>query len=230
MYNRLITLGCSVTQHVGWAKSLADSMKISLINLAQSSGSNALQQFRFQELIFSDNITSNDIIIWQVTGTERSYLRKPANPAFLKQKKIENKNTSHARAIIHSTNIFDKKERIDFLSHSNFSQRYNYGDILDLEQNFEDLLFYIISAKKMTPNVFVVYGWRSVVSENYKSIFEEQLSKHNIKMFKEPIVDWCIKNKLKLLDDSHPKQEAYQEYCNNYMYPQLKEFLDIKKI
>jgi hypothetical protein len=227
MYDRLITLGCSITHHVGWARYLSESMKIPLINLAQSSSSNGLQQRRFQELMFNTPITTNDIVIWQITGSERSYLRKPMTPFFIKQQKNENKNAL-ASTVIKSINIFDKKERIDFLSHSYFSQKETGGDLMDVEQHLEDLLFYIISAKKMTPNTFVVYGWDTVITTDQKIIFEEHLSKHNVNIFNNPIVDWCRKNKLPFFKDgNHPRLEAYMRYCNNYMYPQLKEFLDI---
>lgn len=224
MYNRLITLGCSITNHPGWATHISNTMKLPLINLSESSGSNTLQQFRFQELIFKDKITSNDIIIWQITGIERSYLRKLKNSNLEQQEYLDETST------IYSKNIFDNKERIDFLSHSSIALQHRFetpSDLNSCEQDLENLLFYIISAKHMTPNVFVVYGWKSAVSEEYKSIFEYQLFKYDIKMFKNPIVDWCANNNLDFMDDNmHPTVTAYANYCDNYMYPRLKEFLD----
>ena len=75
MINRLITLGCSLTHHAGWASTLQKSLDVPLINLSMSSGSNQLQQWRYQELVLRNEITSNDLIVWQITGAERQFLR-----------------------------------------------------------------------------------------------------------------------------------------------------------
>jgi hypothetical protein len=219
---KLIVLGCSITHHIGWADCLSRIIDTPLLNLAESSGSNALQQYRFQENLFNNRITSNDIIIWQITGSSRHYKRMADNSTsramLIKENSIKTKSS-----IMLSKNIFDNQQRIDLLSHSNYAQN---NVLLDDEQELENLLFYIIAAKKITPNTFVVYGWDTVMPIHYKLIFSQQLANHDIKIFTESIVDWCSKKKLKFhLDNLHPKYESYQQYVNDYMHSELMSFL-----
>ena len=215
---KLIALVCSLTEHIGWAECLSKKMDMPLVNLSYSSGSNFLQQCRFQEYVFGNTITSDDIIIWQITGIER-YFKRLINSRELKAIRLKNKSTKNGSSVVLSKNIFDNTERVDFLSHSSAAQRQK--DV-DIAQNFENLLFYIIAAKKMTPNTFVVYGWDTAVPPDYKLIFEKQLNKHDISIFENAITDWCHKEKLEFYPDNiHPMYSAYEKYVNNYMYPLL---------
>ena len=78
----------------------------------------------------------------------------------------------------------------------------------------------------MSSNTFVVYGWENCIPSNYKTIFEKQLSKHNINIFKHPIVEWCHKNKLDFHPDNlHPLMTAYEKYVNDYMLPTIQEYI-----
>jgi len=220
--NKLIVLGCSITHHFGWADYMQPQIDTPLLNLAESSGSNALQQYRFQENLFNNRITSDDIIIWQITGSTRRYKRMEDNvnsrDILIKDNSLETQSS-----IITSKNIFDKQHRIDLLSHSLHVQT---NTTLDAEQELENLLFYIIAAKKITPNTFVVYGWDTVMPIHYKQIFSQQLANHDIKIFTQSIVNWCSKKKLEFHPDNiHPTQESYQQYVNDYMQPQLMSFL-----
>ena len=218
----LITLGCSITEHIGWADCLSQKLNMPLVNLSYSSSSNFLQQCRFQEYVFKNNITSNDIIVWQITGISRHFLRlKSSDDSKSMQKKDRSKKTGSSVTL--SKNIFDNINRVDFLSHSKFAQAQK---AVDSAQVLENLLFYIIAAKKLTPNTFVVYGWDSAVPTEYKLIFEKQLAKHDIKIFNMPIVDWCHDRKLEFYPDNlHPMYSAYEKYVVDYMYPQLTSML-----
>ena len=104
--NKLIVLGCSITHHFGWADYLSSIIDTPLLNLAESSGSNALQQYRFQENLFNNRITSDDIIIWQITGSTRRYKRMEDNvnsrDILIKDNSLETQSS-----IITSKNIFD---------------------------------------------------------------------------------------------------------------------------
>lgn len=220
--NRLITLGCSLTHHAGWASTLQKRLDIPLINLSMSSGSNQLQQWRFQELVFKDNITDKDIVIWQITGSERRFARKRLFSLTNAQREQHKLDIDIDGTKILSKNIFDNYYRLDYLSHASYKK----WDPQD-EQNLENLLFYIISSKKMTPNTFVIYGWENCIPSDYKSIFESQLSKHNITIIDQPIVEWCHANKLSFHPDNvHPLQSAYETYVDDYLLSTLQEFIE----
>jgi hypothetical protein len=108
--HKLITLGCSITHQAGWADYLRQCMDVELINLAQSAGSNDLQQRRFQEYVFKNNIDTNTIIIWQITTPSRFY-----NRVFLTEiieKEIKNA-TNFPKAVYSNKNLFDNFSRVD---------------------------------------------------------------------------------------------------------------------
>lgn len=214
MIDRLITLGCSLTHHAGWANTLQKRLDVPLINLSMSSGSNQLQQWRYQELVLRNEITSNDLIVWQITGAERRFLRMKSSLANVK---TLNDNVQLSK------NIFDKGDRLDYLSHTAPEPDPNHRDP---EQLLENLLFYIISAKMRSPNTFVLYGWKDCMQKKYRQIFEKKLYQNNIKLVEQPILEWCRKNKLEFKPDgNHPENIAYQHYVDNCLLPTLRNHI-----
>lgn len=211
---KIITLGCSLTHHAGWATTLQKRLDIPLINLSMSSGSNQLQQWRYQELVLRNEITSNDLIVWQITGAERQFLRTKSNAV--------NAKTLNDTVRV-SKNIFDKGDRLDYLSHTAPAEP---PQNTDPEQLLENLLFYIISAKMRSPNTFVLYGWKDCIEKRYRPTFEKQLDQNNIKLVEHPIVEWCRKNKLEFKPDgNHPENSAYQQYVDKCLLPTLRNHI-----
>ena len=75
---KLFTLGCSLTYPYGWKDLLAEIMGCEVVNSAMYAGSNDMQVRRMHNLIVNQQVSEDDIIIWQVTGQMRhSYCIAP---------------------------------------------------------------------------------------------------------------------------------------------------------
>lgn len=220
---RLITLGCSLTHQAGWAQYLAECMQLPLYNLAQSAGSNQLQQKRIQEFIFTNNIASTDIVVWQLTSTIRYHKREMLNEN--NQKLIEQckNNNIHPTIIESNVNIFDSSARVDYLCNS-------VDDINDIDeaQVLEDLLFYIVSIKKFTSNFFVFLGWEKSIPLEFQEKFKNLLDKHQINYFNECLVDWCHQQNLKFDLLNHPTVGSSSIYARDILFPAIEKQLNIK--
>lgn len=218
-YKQIITLGCSLTHQPGWAAYLEHCTNLPVINLAQSSGSNQLQQRRIQEYIFENGLDDSSIVIWQITGTHRRYRRSKLTDALYKQSE---KSMEFPRVVTSSPNIFDSEMRVDYLSHN-----INAFVVEDENQVLEDLLFYLISIKKFTPNLLVFLGWKNELIMQHIDTFKEHLKKHNIDYIDEPVTDWCLEQNLPFEPMKHPTNGSYCQYAKHVLIPRLEKLLGI---
>ena len=229
MINNIITLGCSLTHQHGWAEYIAQSLKLPLINLSQAAGSNQIQMKKIQEYIFANNITNKDLIIWQITGTERRHKReKMTNELALeidKQSERQKRDTKFYPTIMADpfTNIFDQTQRVDFLC-----QNDDATAMLDEEQFLEDLLFYILAIKKFTPNLIIFFGWNKSLPYKHFSKFKNILKDNNVSVIEEAITDWCLKNKLNFKPCLHPSIGASYQYAKENILPAIEKMLNIE--
>ena len=222
---RLITLGCSLTHQIGWADHVAEKLRLPLLNLAVSSGSNHIQVSAMKRMILKDEIDPSDLIIWQITSVERP----PADAKFtLLNESMCKKEPKGSYSISNDVNLFDNLKRIHFLSHtaqarSSYKQKW----VNDLEQRMEDLLFVLRSTKNVSPNLLVVFGWNEIFPKGTFKIFKEYLNKFNIKYIDETIVDWCRDKGLDFNgeDKTHPSHSSYQIYADTFILPKIKQGL-----
>ena len=226
MFNRLVSLGCSLTHQIGWADQVATSLEIPLLNLAISAGSNQIQQKRIQELILRNELSKNDLVIWQITSTSRKYSRIMMTEVWQKILHKELTDTEEAKRDPNyhftftksSSNLFDNNNRLDFLCTSP-----NAAACLDEEQLLEDLLFHLITVKKYTNFLFVVLGWEQAISDKNRNKFFGLLKDHNIYVIDNPICEWCANQNLPFDGTLHPSHNSYQEYALNVLIPKIRE-------
>jgi len=226
---KLITLGCSLTHQAGWADYIAECTKLPLINLAQSAGSNQIQQHRFKEYLLTDKISKDDLIIWQITSTYRKHDRiKLTNKWRAKLAKelyapdiIKRQPKFHHTITQKNKNIFDNKARIDFLCTTDYIE-----NPTDEEQLIEDLLFNLIIAKKFTENLLVVFGWGQVLPSQYIQKFKKLLSLNDIEYIEDTIVEWCEAHHLPMAGSLHPTHRSYQLYGEKVIMPKINSILD----
>ena len=229
MINNIITLGCSLTHQHGWAKYIAESLKLPLVNLAQSAGSNQIQMKKIQEYIFANNITETDLVIWQITGTERRHKREKLTNELTqeidKQSAQQQSDTRFYPTIMTDdfANIFDQTPRVDFLC-----QNDDATTMVDEEQFLEDLLFYILAIKKFTPNLIIFFGWNKSLPYEHFSKFKTLLRNNNITVIDEAITDWCLNSKLNFEPCLHPTIGASYWYAKENILPAIEKMLDIK--
>jgi hypothetical protein len=222
---KIITLGCSLTHQAGWADYIAECTKLPLVNLAQSAGSNQIQQYRFHEYILTEKVDSSDLVIWQITSTHRRHNRIKLNNEWkLKLAKelyipetFRNNNPTITKK---NKNMFDGNNRIDFLCISE-----NADSIKDEEQLIEDLLFHLVTAKKFFPNLLVIFGWERVLPPQYLQKFKDFLDSFNIEYIEDTIVDWCEAQQLPMAGTKHPTHRSYQAYGEQVIMPKINSML-----
>jgi hypothetical protein len=222
---KIITLGCSLTHQAGWADYIAECTKLPLVNLAQSAGSNQIQQHRFREYALTDTIDSSDLIIWQITSTHRKHGRIKldnewrltlAKELYVPETLRGNNPTITKR----NKNLFDNNKRIDFLCVSD-----NAVAPKDEEQLIEDLLFHLVTAKKFSPNLLVIFGWDRVLPPQYLQKFKDFLVAFNIEYIEDTIVDWCEARQLTMAGTKHPTHRSYQIYGEQVIMPKINSML-----
>lgn len=221
---KLITLGCSLTHHAGWAQYLNECTKYPLNNFAQSAGSNQLQQRKIQNYILRNGLDSSDIIIWQITSTERWYKRLLLDAKTTEKLKYYQDNPDkHPTLVLSEENIIDGISRVDELCNSVFDD-----SLRDEAQNLEDLLFFIVSIRKFTPNVFVFLGWKEAIPLVHQDAFAKLLKKFDIKFIDVPLVDWCKDHNYNFDLLLHPTTGSSSKYARDVLIPALEKQLNIK--
>jgi hypothetical protein len=227
MKKRLIIFGCSLSASGNlktWSDRVAEHYQpsiyeVELLNFAVPASSNTLQIKRFQEFVVNNNILPTDIIMWQVTGSERGH-RRVSNrvekdfPGELK-KLLSYKHAYYSGAI----NYFDNKPRIDLLCHHPNC----VGSHIDEEEVLQELLYSLKTVKQYTDNVLVIIGWDDAIPAEYSNKFTNFLKCNNIEYIDESILTFTKRNNLPLLPDgTHPSGAAYLAYADNMIVPKIK--------
>jgi len=213
--NKLIVFGCSLSatgRLASWSNEISNKLNLPLLNFAIPASSNPLQVKRFQEYLINNNITDDDLIIWQITGIERWYkrVRNRANSLSIDTATFQG-----------SINYFDSKPRIDQLCHHTENKNH---DNVDQEEVLQELVFHLKVAKKFTKKVLVIFGWDTIIPDNYTILLKEFLNKNNISYIDKSILSHTIENNLPLEpDNQHPGEEAYISFADNCVMPKLKE-------
>ena len=132
---KLFTFGCSMTDYEGIKERLSELLDVELINSAQSAGSNQLQVKRFHQLILENQISSNDIIYWQVTFSHRRFKRLMKHHLPVIEEIQRNSFTHEGVHFKTSKNIFDGEIRIDLMSNSPWLE--DNLDEIDVDYNDE---------------------------------------------------------------------------------------------
>jgi hypothetical protein len=226
MFNQLISLGCSLTHQIGWADHVSTILEIPLTNLAVSAGSNQIQQKRLQEYILRKGISSHDLVIWQITSTDRRYRRVQLTQIWQKilHKELTDSDEIKSDPLYRPTftksspNLIDNKESIDFLC----TNDYAFGNFNEAEL-LEEILFHLAVVKKYTPYLIVVLGWEQVITDQHRHRFIELLKKYNIEFVEEYICEWCAMQGLPFDGTLHPAHNSYKEYALNVLIPKIKE-------
>jgi hypothetical protein len=221
---KLFTFGCSITADTSWTSYIAECLNIEYKNLAVGSSSNQLQLKRMQEYILNDMIDSNDLVIWQLTCTERPHTRVTYTDINIREAERDSKDYEYPAYITDSVNIFSGYKKIDLLSHSNikYEIRPKEDDIL------EDIAFSLISLKRLVPNLLIIFGWEKCIPKEYQEKFKSILKKHNVDYLDEYMVEWCHENNLKFCGDTmHPSSGSMCQFTKTHTLPRISEMLSI---
>ncbi len=214
---RLIVLGCSLSAwgfKKTWGEELSNQSNLCLVNLAIPGSSNQLQMKRFQEFLLNDNITDNDIIIWQITGASRSHKRRKSEGIV---PHILNKIRPAPGTVVSSVNLLNSCQQVDYL----FYHKECKDVLVDSAEVLQELLFYFKIIKKFTNNLLVIKGWDQAIPKAFHKTFDNYLISNKIDFLDKSIFSYTIENNLPLQDDTHPDEEAYVHFANNYLKEEL---------
>ena len=228
---KLFTLGCSLTFPHGWKDILAHKIGSELVNSAIYAGSNNLQVKRIHNYIVHDQISKDDIIVWQITSKMRSSFSVAMCDFWYETLNNFSKNPDPAWAncqyyIDSPANYFDKTQHVDVLSnHPLVSKASSY---YDSAQSMEELLSTIILLNK-TYKVLIFVGWPGALDEDYSSYnrFIDALAAHNVPHLPESMLEWVIRTDHDLDEEDpaglHPTMESSEAYADQVLYPKLQD-------
>jgi len=217
---KLIVFGCSLSANghlTSWPQRVSDVTGLNCVNLAVPASSNQLQIQRFKEYVLDTGIQPDDIIIWEITGTERGYKRVKLNIA----QKLINGVSQQGDTLFESNrkNPFDDKVRYDYLcNHPD-----GFDPKLDQAQLLEDIIFFLTVAKQYTKNVIVLIGWKDAVPSEYYTNFISAINQRGLHYINSHILEHSKDNNLPLADTAHPEEVGYISYADNCVIPKLKE-------
>ena len=219
--NKLITLGCSLTYHGGWNIPLAELLKYELYDTSMYASSNIMQVNIFNNLLITDQIKQNDILIWQLTGQLRSGFSLIRTPNWHERlDDTPDYNDGCEYYINLPANHFDNLPRTHILSNHPLTKIHMY----DWPQELEATMSTIIMSSKLF-KVLVFVGWDGALTEihdNYNKVID-LLENNEVPHIKESCLSWHIRNKLELKNDSHPLQTNGHLYAEQVLYPKLQE-------
>lgn len=216
---KLIVLGCSLSAwgaKKSWGEELAQSAGLQLTNLAVPGGSNQLQMKKFQEFVLNNDLTSDDIVIWQITGTSRSHKRQKSEGLVFH---ILNKIRPAPGTVVSSVNCLDNNQRVDYLFYHKECKDISVDDA----EVLQELLFYFKVIKKFTNKLLVIRGWDQAIPKEFYKKFSDYLISNQVEFLDKSILAYSIENNLPLQDDYHPDEEAYVHFANNYLKHKLTE-------
>jgi len=230
--NKLFTLGCSLTFSYGWKDVLSRKIGFELVNSAMYAGSNDLQIRRIHSYIVNDQISEDDILIWQITSKMRYTFSIDMCPEWQRSLDyIPNKNPDPNWAncqyyIDAPVNVFDGKQHVDVLSNHPLATK--ASSYFDPTQALEELLSTIILLNN-SHKLLVFVGWPGALDEDYESYnpFIDALAAHNVPHLPESMLEWVIRTDHDLDEEDptglHPTMESSEAYANQVLYPKLQD-------
>jgi len=230
--SKLFTLGCSLTFPYGWKDTLAHRIGFELVNSSMYASSNNLQVKRIHSYIVNDQISEDDIIIWQITSQMRSSFSVDMSDEWRKAldympNKNPDPNWANCQYYIDSpVNYFSGKVNVDVLSNHPLTEK--ASAYYDFAQSMEELLSTIIMLNK-TYKVLIFVGWPGALDDTQMNFdkFTQALKDHNVPHLSESMLEYIIRNDLPLDHEDptglHPTMESNIAYDEQVLHPKLQE-------
>lgn len=223
----IVALGCSLTAQSGYVKHLNRQYNLGIKNLAVSAGSNELQNFRLNNMLVTDQIGRDTILLWQITSPWRSFKSIPQRYSKSYENKLGNPNSDGSYDCFYEKiGLFDERSLILLCNHKYFDDFYQ-NPAYNLHMTICDIVKWSFLVK----NVIVYLGWSFLDGSNSIDKSLELLSKYeNIKVIpkQNSILDVCADNGWALYDDFHPTEESYIKWSNLILEPILFSMIDLK--
>lgn len=220
---RLITLGCSLMEFAGMKETLSESLNFELVNLSQSAGSNGLQIRRLHSMLLSDDISSNDIVLWQITSLWRNPERIKVTPQVKEYLANSETLTAELYSFVISNDNFDNMPRAEMLCNSKYVAQRDVIARFDPEKELQTLLGTLSLLRASHKKLLVFFGWADA-TERYESRIKDILQAKQIEFIAQPYVDWAIKNNGTFIyDGMHPDPATSKKFGSEVLMPVIKQ-------
>jgi hypothetical protein len=219
---KLVTLGCSLTSGRDYfSRSLSKILKLDLLDLAVSGGSNPIQIHNLQGHLIDGDINSDDLIYWQVT----SMFRKHDRLSLIKYAKEVADAQQHVEWVHYhesKKNVFDNIPRFELLCFSPMLKDITY-ELPKVYDDLQELLATMILLKAKCPKMIVTFGWEKVLhcTGGELNRFKGLLTQHSIDYIDTCYLEYSVHNKLEFSDATHPAESAGKQYIQEIVYPKL---------
>jgi hypothetical protein len=223
---RLIILGDSGSSggH-GWPRFLSEDINYELINFAVPGATNLLQIQLSQDWLLDNNLTKDDIVIWQIGWSTYPvvYVGMEHWDKVERAERVIKKYLFASQYYLRNNKV-DRKPRISLLRNSpilhKFTNRKKSNDVPEVLQN---LLFMFTIIKIMCPKLLVVKGRDGMVSEEYWENMKNFFTEKNIDFINDSLHGWCTNRKLDFFpDNEHVPEHSNRTLVTELMYPKLK--------
>lgn len=204
----IVVLGCSLSRQPGYADYLAQQEHY-VENLAVSAGGNALQQFRMSQSFMEGKISKDTVVIWQITAIQRKHL--VINQ--FQQDICHGDHNTGPHDWIPLDVSFAEKSKIFLISNNKLVPDYTDDESVHLQMLAVDIYRWSLLVSKM----IVVIGWNTIADSRYLQRFTSWLRDRDVIVLdkEQSIVEWCRKNNQDFVDDGHPSQSGYINWCQN---------------
>lgn len=222
-------MGCSLTHQEGLANKLGELLNMTLVNLAQGSGDNLLQIEKIQDFILDNDITKDDIIVWQITDIRRRH-KNVTMDQWETVKDIQRKlysPKSHSHFHLKRRNLIDKERRIVLLCNSPGMRKSH--DYYDDNSTIHAIISTMIMLNKIC-KLYVWFGWEKALLPEQFDVFSNMLNTKKIAYNKTFYVNWAHDNRYNFReagDNLHPAIETAELFAEKILYTDMKEKLNV---
>lgn len=215
--NKIHAFGCSLTAQHHWAYLVEPEVFIpdddwygitewtqgefSVRNYAINNGSNDMQVISYGNEVHKNNIDTDDIVIWQLTGPGRHGTRK----------KVASSDDCRDNGILVDENIYT----------GNGIRMINNPHINTDNTNLYIILWCLNGVKRRNTKTLVVFGWDDAFHK--KDIVIQFLKENDIDYIEESMYEYSCRQGHPTKLSNHPVREGYKDFTRNKLLPKLKE-------
>jgi len=192
-----------IHSHIHWKKD-----DIHLTDYSMSGWGNDIQHIRYANEVYYNNISKDDIILWQISSPDRVAVITEDSSLYI--------NRFH--------NVFTGED-INLVNTKELSNTTTYNTLWQLN-----------GIKRNNDKLLVIFGWDSCFErginqdETINEISEKNeimkfLKEHDIDYIEESILGWSTRHKFLKPHraDIHPPQEGYKSFTEECLLPKLKK-------
>lgn len=215
--NKIHAFGCSLTAQHSWVYLVEPEVTIpdedwygitewsqgefSVRCYAINNGSNDMQVISYGNEVHKNNIDTDDIVIWQLTGPGRHGVRKNG----------PDPGDCRDSGVLVDDNIYT----------GNGIRLINNPKIDTDNTNIYSILWCLNGVKRRNTKTLVMFGWDSCFPQ--KDIVVQFLKENDIDYIEESIVEYSRRKGHPTKSSNHPVRNGYKDFTQNKLLPKLQQ-------